>query len=31
LCLGIIGEYIGKNYSESKHRPRFNIDQLLKK
>ena len=31
LCLGIIGEYIGKIYSESKHRPRFNIDQLLKK
>ncbi len=31
LCLGIIGEYIGKIYSESKRRPRFNIDQLLKK
>lgn len=31
LCLGIIGEYIGKIYSESKQRPRFNIDQLLKK
>ena len=31
LCLGIIGEYIGKIYSESKHRPRFTIEELLKK
>ena len=31
LCLGIIGEYIGKIYSESKHRPRFQIEELLKK
>ena len=31
LCLGIIGEYVGKIYSESKHRPRFNVEQLLKK
>ena len=25
LCLGVIGEYIGKIYMESKHRPRFII------
>ena len=29
LCLGILGEYIGKIYKEVKHRPRFVIDQLL--
>jgi glycosyltransferase involved in cell wall biosynthesis len=27
LCLGIIGEYIGKIYNETKHRPRFLIDK----
>lgn len=31
LCLGIIGEYIGKIYNETKHRPRFIIkDKLIK-
>lgn len=31
LCLGIIGEYIGKIYNETKHRPRYLIeDKLLK-
>ena len=29
LSLGIIGEYIGKIYNESKHRPRFIIDRYL--
>lgn len=32
LCLGIIGEYIGKIYNETKHRPRFIIaDKLINK
>ena len=30
LCLGIVGEYIGKIYSEVKGRPRFRIEQHLK-
>lgn len=29
IALGIIGEYIGKIYIESKSRPRFNIEQIL--
>ncbi len=30
LCLGVIGEYIGKIYNETKHRPRFIIaDKLI--
>ena len=29
LCLGVIGEYIGKIYSESKHRPRYLIKENL--
>ncbi|MBQ5331209.1 MAG: glycosyltransferase family 2 protein [Oscillospiraceae bacterium] len=29
VCIGIIGEYIGKIYGESKHRPRFIIDKYL--
>ena len=29
LCIGLIGEYIGKIYSEIKQRPRFNIEETL--
>lgn len=29
LCLGILGEYIGKIYQETKHRPRFIIDRYI--
>lgn len=29
LCLGVIGEYIGKMYMETKSRPRFIIEQNL--
>lgn len=28
-ALGVVGEYIGKIYVESKERPRYNIEQLL--
>jgi len=31
FCLGVIGEYIGKIYNETKHRPRFIIDRYLNK
>ena len=31
LSLGIIGEYIGKIYSETKSRPRFIIEEFIKK
>ncbi len=30
LCLGVIGEYIGKVYSETKQRPRYIIEKILK-
>ena len=29
LCIGLIGQYIGKIYVESKHRPRYNIEKVL--
>ncbi len=29
LCLGVIGEYIGKIYNESKHRPRFIVEKTI--
>ena len=29
MCLGVVGEYIGKIYVESKERPRFNIETVL--
>lgn len=31
LCIGIVGEYIGKIYSEVKARPKYIIDKFLKK
>ena len=30
LCLGVVGEYIGKIYSEMKGRPRYRIEKHLK-
>jgi len=30
LSLGIIGEYIGRIYMESKHRPKYIIDKIIK-
>lgn len=29
VCIGIIGEYIGKIYKEVKHRPKYNIETVL--
>jgi hypothetical protein len=29
LAIGIVGEYIGKMYLETKNRPRFAIQELL--
>ena len=29
LCIGIVGEYIGKIYNETKQRPRFIIESVL--
>ena len=29
MSIGLIGEYIGKIYLESKHRPRFIIDKFI--
>lgn len=31
LAIGIVGEYVGKNYVEVKRRPRFNIETTLMK
>lgn len=29
LCLGVIGEYLGKLYEETKRRPRFHVEKLV--
>jgi hypothetical protein len=29
FSIGTVGEYIGKIYMETKHRPRYHIEQLL--
>ena len=29
LCLGVIGEYVGKIYLETKRRPRFHVTEML--
>jgi hypothetical protein len=29
LCLGVIGEYVGKIYLESKRRPRYAVEKRL--
>ena len=29
ICIGIVGEYIGKIYIEVKDRPRYNIERIL--
>lgn len=29
ISLGIVGEYVGKIYLESKHRPRYHIEKML--
>ena len=29
LCLGVIGQYVGKIYGEAKHRPRYLISETI--
>ena len=30
LCIGVIGEYISKIYIETKHRPKYFIEEIIK-
>ena len=30
MAVGLVGQYIGKIYIEVKHRPRYNIEKVLK-
>lgn len=30
LCIGIIGQYVGKTYIEVKERPRYNVEKFIK-
>ena len=29
LAIGVIGEYVGKTYMESKHRPRYIVEKII--
>ncbi len=29
FCIGLVGQYVGKTYIESKHRPRYFIDEII--
>ena len=29
LCVGIVGQYVGKTYIECKERPRYNVEVFL--
>ena len=31
LCIGVVGGYVGKIYSESKARPRYRIEEFIRK
>ena len=31
FCMGVMGQYIAKNYSESKHRPHYIVSETNKK
>ena len=31
LCIGVVGEYIGKIYMETKHRPSYIVEKIIYK